>query len=93
MMQVTVHQAKTQLSRLIEKALQGEEIVIARRSEPVVRLQPVANRRKRGDRAFGSMKGLVQYMAPDFNDPLEDFREYMEAADEPKARRARRKRS
>ena len=28
-------------------------------------------------RQFGSMKGLVEYMAPDFNEPLEEFKEYM----------------
>jgi antitoxin (DNA-binding transcriptional repressor) of toxin-antitoxin stability system len=35
---ITIHKAKTQLSRLIEKACRGEEIVIARGSKPVVRL-------------------------------------------------------
>lgn len=39
---VTVHVAKTNLSRLIARAEAGEEIVIARGSEPVVRLVPVA---------------------------------------------------
>ena len=38
---VTIHEAKTQLSRLIARAERGEEIVIARGKEPVVRLTPV----------------------------------------------------
>jgi prevent-host-death family protein len=38
MTQVTVHQAKTHLSKLINKALEGEEVVIAKRDKPVVRL-------------------------------------------------------
>ena len=38
---VTIHQAKTNLSRLIEKASQGEEVIIARGSKPVARLVPV----------------------------------------------------
>jgi antitoxin (DNA-binding transcriptional repressor) of toxin-antitoxin stability system len=41
MRQVTVHAAKTQLSRLIEAALSGEEIVIAKGDKPVVRLVPI----------------------------------------------------
>ena len=42
MQQVTIHAAKTHLSRLIEAALNGEEIVIAKGSKPVVRLVPMA---------------------------------------------------
>lgn len=41
MTQVSIHQAKTQLSRLIQKALAGEEVVIANRNKPVVRLTMV----------------------------------------------------
>ena len=41
MQQVTIHAAKTHLSKLIEAALNGEEIVIAKGSKPVVRLVPV----------------------------------------------------
>ncbi len=38
---VTIHQAKTHLSRLIQRALEGEDIVIAKRDEPLVRLQVI----------------------------------------------------
>jgi len=41
MRQVTIHHAKTQLSRLIEAAMRGEEIVIAKGDTPMVRLVPV----------------------------------------------------
>ena len=41
MQSVTIHVAKTNLSRLIEAALAGEEVVIARGSTPVVRLVPI----------------------------------------------------
>jgi prevent-host-death family protein len=50
---ITIHAAKTQLSRLIERACDGEEIIIARRNEPVVKLVPV--RKKPVKRKFGSM--------------------------------------
>jgi prevent-host-death family protein len=55
---VTVHAAKTQLSRLIEQACAGEEVVIARNRTPVVRLVPVAQQ-KRG-RVFGAMRGRAR---------------------------------
>ena len=53
---VNVHQAKTQLSRLLALAEDGEEVVIARRGAPVVRL--VACNPK-GKRRFGAMKGKI----------------------------------
>jgi len=55
---VTVHFAKTQLSRLIQEACDGQEIVIARRNVPVVRLVPVRVQPKR--RKFGAMKGRAK---------------------------------
>ena len=64
---VTVHAAKTNLSKLIERACAGEEIIIARGSEPVVRLVPIEPPRPR--RRAGSLKG--QFTVPDsFFDPL-----------------------
>ncbi|MBI2373936.1 MAG: type II toxin-antitoxin system Phd/YefM family antitoxin [Deltaproteobacteria bacterium] len=51
MPQFSVHEAKTQLSRLIEQALAGDEVIITRGSKPVVRLvalQPPATERKPG---------------------------------------------
>ena len=53
----TVHQAKTQLSRLIAAALKGEEVVIARGDKPVVRLTPVEPPSRAP--AFGSMRGRI----------------------------------
>lgn len=55
---VTVHEAKTNLSRLIERAENGEEIIIARRKTPVAKLvgwQVTAPTRK-----FGSMRGQAR---------------------------------
>lgn len=60
---VNMHQAKTTLSRLVERALAGEEIVIARNGEPLVKLVPVPKERK--PRIPGRLKGKV-WMAPDF---------------------------
>lgn len=66
-MQFTVHTAKTQLSKLIEAALRGEEVVIARGSKPAVRLVPVAQ----SDFQFGALKGKLG-TPPDFLEPLDD---------------------
>jgi antitoxin (DNA-binding transcriptional repressor) of toxin-antitoxin stability system len=66
---VNVHAAKTQLSKLIEAALAGEEVVIARGSEAVVKLVPVETVEPR--RVFGALKG--EMVVPDaFFDPLPD---------------------
>lgn len=64
---VTIHAAKTNLSRLIEKACAGEEVVIARGNRPVVRLVPVAQRVP--TRQFGALKGEV-VVGDDFFRPL-----------------------
>jgi prevent-host-death family protein len=91
MTQATIHQAKTHLSKLIRKALDGEEVIIAKRDKPLVRLEAV--RPKELKRKLGWGKGLVTYIAPDFDEPLEDLAEYMETAEEEKMRLAKRKRS
>jgi prevent-host-death family protein len=91
MTQATIHQAKTHLSKLIRKALDGEEVIIAKRDKPLVRLEAV--RPKKLKRKLGSGKGLVTYIAPDFDEPLEDLAEYMETAKEEKMRLAKRKKS
>ena len=66
MVVVNVHEAKTNLSRLLKQAEAGEDVVIARNGKPVVRLSPV---QERGERQPGSMEGL--FTLPDsFFDPL-----------------------
>ena len=69
---VTVHQAKTHLSRLIREALEGEEIVIARGDEPVVKLTVVE---PSSARTLGTARGEV-VIADDFDAPLDDFAGY-----------------
>jgi prevent-host-death family protein len=62
-----VHAAKMQLSRLIEQAAAGEEIVIAKAGKPVARLVPFEPRRE--PRRPGLMKGQI-WIAEDFDEPL-----------------------
>lgn len=65
---VNIHDAKTHLSRLIERVEAGEEIVIARAGRPVARLVP--NHPRREPRVPGLWRGRVR-IAPDF-DALDD---------------------
>jgi antitoxin (DNA-binding transcriptional repressor) of toxin-antitoxin stability system len=64
---VKIHHAKTNLSRLIAQACEGEEVIIARGDQPLVRLQPL--REKKGQRKPGSMKGTLK-IGPEFFEPL-----------------------
>jgi prevent-host-death family protein len=64
---VNVHAAKTQLSRLIDKAAAGEDVVIAKNGTPVVRLVPVRPTSRR--RGFGALKGKIR-VSEDFDAPL-----------------------
>ncbi len=84
MTQVTIHQAKTNLSKLIAKVMEGEEVVIAKRDQPLVRLEVI--RPAKPERKIGWGKGLIKYIAPDFDAPLEEFAEYMETAEEEQQR-------
>ena len=68
MAQFSVHDAKTNLSKLIAEALAGGEVVIARGSIPAVRLVPVA---PRGHRRFGALKGKIA-IDERFHKPLPD---------------------
>jgi len=66
---VKMHQAKTQLSKLIAAALAGEEVVIARGSEPMVRLTPLAPLKRK--RVPGRLKGQFK-LTDAFFEPLPD---------------------
>lgn len=64
---VTIHKAKTELSRLIEKACRGEEIVIARGKKPVARLVAIAE--AKSQRKPGILRGKLK-VGPEFFEPL-----------------------
>jgi prevent-host-death family protein len=68
-MEVNVHQAKTHLSRLLEQAMAGEEVIIMRAGRPLVRLTPVQS--APCARKIGTAKG--DFVVPDdFDAPLPD---------------------
>jgi prevent-host-death family protein len=70
---VNMHQAKTTLSRLVERALAGEEVIIGRNGTPLVRLVPVPQ--KTEPRVPGRLKGQI-WISPDFelsDEEIDDF--------------------
>ena len=60
----TVHQAKTNLSKLLRKAARGEEVIIARGKTSVAKLVPVPHQKKK--RVPGRLKGKISYTADAF---------------------------
>lgn len=68
-MQVTVHAAKTNLSKLIEAALAGEEVVIAKGKRPMVKIIPVT---ARSGFTIGLLKGELAGTGPDFFEPMSE---------------------
>jgi prevent-host-death family protein len=75
MSQYNIAEAKAHFSELIKRALLGEEIWIARDNKPLIKLTPIDKKKK--NRTPGSAKGQIRYIAPDFDNPGEDFKEYM----------------
>jgi prevent-host-death family protein len=65
-----IHQAKSQLSKLVERALEGEEVIIARAGKPVVRLVPV--RQNELPRKGGQWRGKIR-IADDFDELPKDI--------------------
>lgn len=75
-LQVNIHEAKTQLSKLIQAAVNGKQVIIARDNKPIVRLEVLPE--ARSHRKIGNAKGLILSMSDDFDEPLDDFKEYVE---------------
>jgi antitoxin (DNA-binding transcriptional repressor) of toxin-antitoxin stability system len=69
-------QVQAQLPELIHQLAPGDEVVISENDQPVARILPP--RPAQVSRKLGSLSGTVLYMAPDFNAPLEELKEYME---------------
>ena len=66
---VNIHAAKTHLSRLVEAAAAGEEIIIAKAGKPLARLGPIAEPRR--ERVLGRLRGKI-VVPDDFDAPLPD---------------------
>jgi prevent-host-death family protein len=90
-MEVNIHEAKTHLSRLLQRVAEGEEVTIARAGVPIARLVAVEN--KKSVRPMGFARGEI-WMADDFDAPLPDdllAAFYGEAPTKPSPRKRKRK--
>lgn len=84
---VNVHEAKTNLSRLIEQALRGEEVVIARNGVPTVKLVQVeAAAESKPKREPGQLAGLFVEIDPDWWKPDDELADLFEGSDSFEAR-------
>lgn len=72
---VTVHDAKTHLSRLLREVETGETLIIARGSKPVAKLVPYGD----AERRFNALSDVVIRIDESFSEPLDDFVPYMAA--------------
>jgi prevent-host-death family protein len=75
MQHITIDAASQHLHELIAAAINGEEIIITKDEQPVVKLTPVTPQKKRLP-LFGSAKDLIT-ISDDFDEPLEEFKDYM----------------
>ena len=73
---VTIQEAQAQLPDLIHRLNDGDELVITENNQPVAKLARTESNQQWPCKA-GSARGKI-HMAPDFDEPLEDFKEYME---------------
>lgn len=75
MTQFNIAEAKAHFSEIVQKAMLGEEVVIAKDNKPILRLMPLVT--QNGVRKPGSAKGQVLYMAPDFDETPDHLKDYV----------------
>ena len=70
-MQVNINEAKTKLSKLIARAMAGEDVIIAKAGKPVVKLTRLPPRLPpQGERILGGMEGKIKFIDPDWDKPM-----------------------
>ncbi len=72
--EIGAFEAKTHLSSILEKVAQGQTFVITKRGQPIAEIKPFSPAPKK--RIAGLWRDRI-WVAPDFDEPLEDFKEYM----------------
>jgi prevent-host-death family protein len=72
---VPLAEAQANLPQLLHGLVRGEELIVTENGLPLAR---IVGETAKEERKLGTLKGTVLYMAPDFDAPLDDFKEYME---------------
>jgi antitoxin (DNA-binding transcriptional repressor) of toxin-antitoxin stability system len=75
---ISVEEAQARLKDLIHQLAPGDELILTENQQPVAKLVAEMGKPKTSRPGPGLCKGMVTYMAPDFDAPLEDMKEYME---------------
>jgi antitoxin (DNA-binding transcriptional repressor) of toxin-antitoxin stability system len=78
MQSITLQQAQSHLTEIIEKLSPGEEVIITRDDRPVATIRATPPLAPRKQRQLGTLRGSVIYMAPDFDAIPDGFEEYVE---------------
>ena len=74
MAKFNIAEAKARFSELVQKAMLGEEVIIAKDSKPLLKLSPIESRQSRKP---GSGKGQILHVSPDFDTTPKDFENYL----------------
>ncbi len=75
---VTMEEAQAKLPELLANLESGDELIITQNHQPVKRLTVSEPAKQLQPRKPGTLRGTVLYIAPDFDAPLDEFKEYME---------------
>ena len=78
MTNVSIREAQANLPELVHRLRPGDEVIIIENDKPVARIISAVSPPQRPSRQLGTLWGTVLYMAPDFDAPLGDFKEYMQ---------------
>ena len=70
---IPLAEAQGTLPELLRRLSPGDEVILTENDQPLARIVPAE---RPGERQLGTLKGSVLYMAPDFDAPLDDFKEY-----------------
>ena len=76
MQTISVEEAQSHLAEIIDKLAPGEEVVLTRDAKPVATIRAAPPPGREAPR-FGTLKGTILYVAPDFDDIPEGFEEYL----------------
>jgi prevent-host-death family protein len=76
MTQIDIAEALMHMPQLIDEASRGEEVIITKNNQPIVKLVPILLPKQERSSLFGIDKGLIA-ISDDFDEPLEEFKDYM----------------